>query len=175
MVMPEGEFTSFVSFLRLSYHRPRDIFTMLKILQVGLSSDVNREKFTISDFESSSFQREYSDYLLGKIKDQLSFYYKESDYQWFLKFFSGLNGHSRFTYGDYNKAFEKVKKELSDSLNEEPKFMSSSNEFLQFLYELNVIGSIEKTDLDRNVFRWCFRERTISNLSPKVRCGSRSL
>jgi len=47
--------------------------------------------------------------------------------------------------------------------------------FLQFLYELNVICYIEKdatNDAEQERFiRWCFRERTLSNMAPKVRVG----
>lgn len=173
--LPEGQKTSFISFLRLSYHRPRDIFTMLKILQVQCSNDESKEQFSLDDFKSPTFQREYSNYLLGEVKDQLSFYYKASDYEFFLKFFSYLNGKSGFTYQEYNKAFIKMDDYLGTISYERPKFMSSANDFLQFLYELNVISFIEPSETaNKNVVRWCFRERTSANLFPKVKINADS-
>ena len=46
-----------------------------------------------------------SDYVLGEVKDHLSFYHSNEDYELFLKFFQFLNGHSRFTYDEFLVAF----------------------------------------------------------------------
>jgi len=79
--------TSFLGFLRASYYRPRDIITMLSILQdIAKESGKDNEFFEFKDFESSTFRRRYSDYLLGEIKDQLTFYYGSEEYELFLKF-----------------------------------------------------------------------------------------
>jgi hypothetical protein len=173
--LPEGQYTSFISFLRLSYHRPRDIFSMLDFLKVNSQHDPDKERFSIDDFNSHSFQRDYSNYLLGEIKDQLSFYYKPEDYEVFIKFFTYLNGNYRFSYEEFCDAFGSMKKDISTSSVSPPKFMSSTNDFLQFLFELNVVCSIEDAEKsDKSVVRWCFRERTQSNLFPKIRIGARS-
>lgn len=171
--LPQGQMTSFISFLRLSYHRPRDIFTMLQLLKANSADAKEKKSFSLADFNSPSFQRDYSNYLLGEIKDQLSFYYKQSDYEMFLKFFSYLNGNYRFTYNYFEEAFKKMDDDLMSISLERPKFMSSANDFLQFLYELNVISSIEESEATgRPVVRWCFRERTQANLFPKIRLGA---
>lgn len=56
--------------------------------------------------------------------------------------------------------------------------MKSAEEFLQFLYDLNVIAFIERTEGqagyeastgDEKFIRWCFRERSPTNISPKVK------
>jgi hypothetical protein len=44
--------------------------------------------------------------------------------------------------------------------------------FLQFLYEMNVIGYVVETE-NKPYFGWCYRERTPSNISPKVKTGVR--
>lgn len=49
-----------------------------------------------------------------------------------------------------------------------PEFMKNPQEFLQFLYDLNIICFIEYAGEER-FFRWCFLERTASNISPKVK------
>ena len=46
--------------------------------------------------------------------------------------------------------------------------MKSAEEFLQFLYDLNIICFFEKTD-DETFIRWCFKERGLTNISPKVK------
>src|SRR5437762_2800583 len=85
-----GEFntqTSFLSFLRWSYYRPRDIITMLIILQeISRDTRINRDHFAYKDFDDPNFKRRYSDYLLGEIKDHLMFYYGSEEYELFLKF-----------------------------------------------------------------------------------------
>ena len=160
--------TSFISFLRQSYYRPRDILQMLNFLQKNssLDSDIFSEK----DFESTTFQRDYSNYLLGEIKDHLLFYYNQNDYKQFLKFFEFLNGKNRFTYKEYCKAFDKLKEYLASTSEETPKFMNTANEFLQFLFTLNVVCSIERTENGSSPhIHWCFKDRTYANISPKIK------
>ena len=50
-----------------------------------------------------------------------------------------------------------------------PKFMHSTNEFLQFLYDLNLLCYIERPKEGKAHFHWCFKERNYSNISPKVK------
>jgi hypothetical protein len=47
--------------------------------------------------------------------------------------------------------------------------MNTQNAFLQFLYGLNVICYVERPVDDRPYVRWCFRERSYANISPKVK------
>ena len=47
--------------------------------------------------------------------------------------------------------------------------MSAPEEFLQFLYELNIVSYIERTEYDEPFIHWCFKDRTYSNISPKVK------
>lgn len=66
---------------------------------------------------------------------------------------------------------------LENTAKEKPIFMQSADEFLQFIYDLNVICYIEDVINDwgstKTFIRWCFRERTLSNISPKVKSGVR--
>lgn len=164
--------SSFVSFLRFALYRPRDIVTMMSMLQTSfkkLSKDKNRS-FTQDDFGQGSFRRNYADYLLGEVKDQLSFYYGDNEYESFLKFFEFLDGKIKFTYGEYLKAYQEHDDYIQQTtLAIRPKFMSSSAEFLQFLYDLNVICYIEKTEDNKTFIHWCFKDRTYSNISPKIK------
>lgn len=163
--------SSFIGFLRFSLYRPRDIVTMLTMLKerfVANSRDQSRS-FTVKDFEDSVFRRNYADYLLGEVKDQLSFYYSSQDYEMFLKFFEYLEGKTRFNHDEYLVAFNGHVQFMDDAKMERPKFMGTNQEFLQFLYELNVICYIEKAEFHRPFIHWCFIERTYSNISPKIK------
>lgn len=165
--------SSFVSFLRFALYRPRDIVTMLSMLQenfIKTSQDKNRS-FSQEDFEQSTFRRNYADYLLGEVKDQLAFYYGDDEYENFLKFFEFLDGKNKFTYDEFIAAFDEHREYLSESNHKTPRFMATPPDFLQFLYDLNVLCFIERTEEGQQHFHWCFKDRTYSNISPKVKLG----
>lgn len=162
--------SSFVSFLRYALYRPRDIVTMLSIIQERtVAKNDKQETFSQNDFEDSLFKRNYSDYLLGEIKDQLAFYYSDSDYENFLKFFEYLDGRNTFSYKFYLKAFQEHTSFMLSSSSEQSRFMSSPEDFLQFLYDLNIISYKERLENGEKHIHWCFKDRTYSNLSPKVK------
>jgi hypothetical protein len=161
---------SFIGFLRYSLYRPRDIVTMLSILQENFieQKQAPQRVFAEADFFNAEFVRKYSEYLLGEIKDQLSFYYTSSDYELFLKFFEYLNGKSKFSYEEYISAYQNFVKYLDTNSIKRPKFFETQDIFLQFLYELNVIFYIEKL-AGGDFIRLCLRERNPTNISPKVK------
>lgn len=163
--------SSFLSFLRFSYHRPRDIITMLTILR----DNARRNRSTLDYFERSAFsdatfRREYSAYLLGEIKDHLTFYYSIEEWELFLKFFEYLNGKKTFAYADFLVAYRTFTN-ANPSVATSSKFMANAGTFLQFLYDLNVINYMETSGDGKRVFRFCYRERTYANISPKVKEG----
>lgn len=164
--------SSFISFLRWSYYRPRDILTMLTILQdFQIQGAGENNHFTLNTFDSASFRRDYSDYLLGEIKDQLAFYYRVEEFELLLKFFEVANGKARFSFTQYEEIYKRFRLTVGKSDEDLPDFLQSSNTFLQFLYDLNIICYIEKPEDDRPYPRWCFRERSYANISPKVKDG----
>ena len=167
---------SFVSFLRFSMFRPRDIITMMTLLQEKMSTELSSgRKFPIvdqNDFESQYFRSRYSDYLLGEIKDYLAFYHSDKDYELFLKFFEYLSGKANFTYDEYLNAYDEFATYIENDNIDVPYFFESSDSFLQFLYDLNIVCYIEDTENDTHI-HWSFRERTYSNINPKVKEGVR--
>lgn len=163
--------TSFINFLRWSYYRPRDIVTLLALLKNNTAGDPNKVTLTLADFENSHVQREYSNYLLGEVKDHLSFYYGPDHYEIFLKFFEFLSGKDKFTYDFYLSAYNKLRSHIDSISATTPKFMATANDFLQFLFDLNVICYIEQTEDQKPFIHWCFRDRTYANISPKVKIG----
>lgn len=165
--------TSFISFLRFSLYRPRDIVTMIGILQeIFIEKQRGElETFNTDDFDNADFRRKYSFYLLGEIKDHLAFYYSDDDYELFLKFFEFLNGKYKFIYKDYLNAFSKYTYYIDQNNLSKPQFCDSHGMFLQFLYDLNILSYVDYTD-DRPFIRWCFRQREPSNISPKVKMNT---
>lgn len=164
---------SFFKFLRLSYSRPRDLVTMIQILQETVvakygATDVFLEKH----FDDSRFSNLYSEYLMGGIKDQLSFYYSSKDYEMFLKFFNYLNGKGAFNYGEYFEAYKLFTNYILDHHDNIPEFIETPDSFLQFLYDANIVCYIEQLE-EKTLFRWCYRERSPSDISPKVKLNVR--
>lgn len=165
--------SSFICMLRLTYCRPRDLITMLHIMKeeyqrLGVKSDYFESRLII---ENHSFREKYSRYLMGGIKDQLSFYYDNTDYDIFLKFFLFLDGKDEFDYDEYKRVYNVF---VDEVLNHDqiPEFVESAETFLQFLYASNIISYCEA--FDYGVFyRWCYRERSLSNINPKVKLFSK--
>ena len=169
-------FSSFILLLRYSLYRPRDVLTILSILKENIveAGEGRSRVFSEKDFHKPEFTRKYSDYLLGEVKDHLSFYYRREDYEVFLKFFQYLNGRSRFTYEEFLTAYSAFDEFLQKQSTERPQFCGSPDEFLQFIYELNVVAYVLDTDtMSGPFFGYCFRERSPSNISPKVRTHAR--
>lgn len=164
---------SFISFLRISYSRPRDIITAIQILQSQMlkNNQGNNLVFAEDEINSYAFKNSYSEYLMSGIKDQLSFYYSEKDYDMFLQFFNYFDGYFEFTYDEYKKAYKKFTDLILDKHDNIPEFVETEENFLQFLYEANIISYVEETDRGEFLHRWCYRERDISNFFPKVKIG----
>ncbi|QQS05571.1 MAG: funZ protein [Fibrobacterota bacterium] len=162
-----SEDDAFIAMLRTSYFRPRDIVTQLEILQkLQVITDTD-ESFTPKQIECQEYLNELSEYYVGTIRDQLLFYYSEKEWESFRLFFSHIEGYYEFDYSKYETAFTNFKNDprVGNSL---PVFASSKDEFLQFLYDLNILCHFERSDNRDQFYHWCYRERDASNLSPKV-------
>jgi cold shock CspA family protein len=167
---------SFLSFLRFSYYRPRDINSMVSTLKDYVVKKREHALYvTAEDFRDPTFRDAHAEYLLGEIRDQLLFYYSIGEYNLFLQFFSHLRGKQKFSFDEYIEAYNEFIIECTESKIDLPRFFETANSFLQFLYEQNVICYKEKSDKEGEdtepFIRWCFRERTLSNMAPKVRSG----
>ncbi len=171
--------SSFVPFLRYSFYRPRDIVSLLDIMQKRFVSNSRRdnEVFTNKDFLNSQTQRDYSEHLLGEIKDSLAFYYEVKDYELFLKFFEFLNKYittrgKRFSYDDFINAYDDLIQYMKRNEQQIPIIFETADIFLQFLYELNIIAYLEQSHTSKGLeefFTWSFRVRSYANIRPKVR------
>lgn len=166
--------SSFLSFLRFSYSRPRDLVSLLKFLQDDYMEKhkIKSKTFTLEHFASKEFRKRYSEYLLGGVKDQLSFYYTTKDYDTFFHFFSFLKGKSKFDYQQFNGTYDSFIAFLNKNSIVKPKFLETADTFLQFLYDSNIICYVEKSDRQL-FFRWCYRQRNPTDISPKVQTNTR--
>ena len=142
---------------------------MIQILQEEHSQKKEDKQsfFEETLFDGNDFQNKYSQYLMSGIKDQLAFYYDEADYNMFLKFFNFFEGADQFDYQQFLAVYNKFIEFVLNNHNDIPKFVESENDFLQFLYDTNILCFIEDFE-NEPFFRWCYRERTPSNISPKV-------
>lgn len=169
----ENKDDSFILFLRYSLYRPRDIITLMRIIQDVTSCNGNKKVSTITkiDFDETTIRSNYSDYLLGEIHDFLLFYHSEEDYDVFLKFFEYLNGATTFTYDQFIDAYIEFGKYVENNNKNVPTYMETSSDFLQFLYDMDIICFITKNEDASTQYHWSFRERNYSNLKPKIQEG----
>lgn len=174
----ENKYTDdpFINFLRHSFYKPRDVVQYLQIMrsrwvQIGYG---DYTEFSHHVFGDKIIQKNYSDYLLGEIKNALRFYYRSDDFELLLKFFSLLeNGvdkmHGSFSYESFLKSFSEFEKWVAQNPQDVPVLFENADALLQFLYELNVICfRMEKPGAKYPETKWCFRERSFTNIRPKV-------
>lgn len=161
--------TAFMEFLKISLSRPRDIQRILSLIQ-ELMIDRNlgaKRKFNCDVYNSNQFQNQYSEYFLGSLKDQLSFYYSEEDYKHFKKYFDYFK-NPQFTYDEYVDVYNTYVEYILNNATEIPQFVDDPRNFLQLLYDSNVIAAIEKNGF----FHFSYREKSPSNIAPEVPYGN---
>jgi len=160
--------TPFIDFLRLSYSRPRDIVTIMQTMQIiQTQRDSGEVVFQKEIFKSKEFLNSFSEYLMGGIKDQLAFYYSDENFQMLMHFLSLFKGHAEFEYSFYCDKYKIFCDYVLEKATELPEFIEDKELFLQFLYDSNIICYIDDGEREP-LFRWCYRERNVANMSPKV-------
>ncbi len=159
-----------MEFLRISLSRPRDIQRITSILQKLMQRNKKGGKtsFDLMEYKSDLFQNQYSEYFLGSLKDQLSFYYSGNEFEHFKKFFE-LFEDPQFTYPQYLEAYQRYVDYICNNANDVPEFVEDPKKFLQLLYDSNVITAIEKKQ--NPFFHFSYREKGPTNISPKVPIG----
>ncbi len=158
--------TAFIEFLKISLSRPRDIQRILKLLQdmMKRSNNGNICVFDYDTYNSDKFQNDYSEYFLSSLKDQLSFYYSDEDYKFFKKFFEFFK-EPQFPYEKYKEIYTDYTNFILEHATDIPKFVEDPKDFLQFLYDSNVIAAIEE---DTKFFHFSYREKSATNIEPEV-------
>lgn len=161
--------TAFMEFLKISLSRPRDIQRILSLIQeIMLEHSLGHDcKFSFEIYNSDQFQNVYSEYFLSSLKDQLSFYYSEEDYQHFRKFFDFFND-PQFTFNEYIAAHDRYVDYILENARNVPIFVEDPKTFLQLLYDCNLVAAIEEQG---RFFHFSYREKSPSNIAPKVLYG----
>jgi len=123
--------------------------------------------FTEKSFRNC--EKDFSDYLLGEVRDYLGFYYGSVDFDQIVGFFSMFNGDNSFSWERFESAFSKYKTTIKESEITVDELKGKPGDFLQFLYSMNMIGYKELERFGGNFIHWCFRDRSPVKLRPQVR------
>ena len=146
--------------MRHSFYKPRDIIKYLTLMGKSYKTPERAQlvSFKKEIFDERSITKDYSSYLMQEIRDQLSFYYTNSEYQQFLDFNNGYLGkfldkrERTVSYEDFLTAHsEYLAYNLRNGIQTVPTF-STADQTLQFMFDLNVLGYTEtKVFRDGNV------------------------
>ncbi|MCU6500402.1 hypothetical protein LPN04_21630 [Rugamonas sp. A1-17] len=162
----------FRKLLKMSFQKPRDILTFIKFARQHHIDGKRggQAAFDPTLLSTPRFTKEYSEYLLGEVKNYASFYMSSTDFAIYLKMFQYLDGKSKFTMLQFEAAFEKFSKWVAGEEVRNREYLRDAESLLQFLYVVNIIGFHETATRDnQDFYHWAYRERTINNFSPKVK------
>lgn len=162
--------------LRTTFQKPRDVLTFIRIARKVSMRKLGRGASTQFDSDivrNPDYTKEYSDYLLGEVRDYADFYMEQEDFFLYIKFFQYLNGNSEFTFKEFSTAYEKFKGWISGETVQATEYLRDPEALLQFFYDVNVIGYRESVGDDQErqerFIHFSFRERTLTNIAPKVK------
>lgn len=167
---------SFVGLLHNSFYRPRDVITIYQTLREYMISTGcgDQRKFDINALKQWGVKQRYSEYLLGEVKESTLFYYDLKDYDLFLKFFEfladRLNGLD-FTYSDFTNAYNELHNYFRINNIAPASIYETADNFLQFLYELNIVGFWAQGG-ERRILCFCVANRSYVNIRPKIKSGA---
>lgn len=164
----------FARVLDFTFFRPRDVvtaFRSLKELAKDRSAD-SGQNFQLKWIDSPEFRRKMGAHLLREIKDALQFYYSEKDYNTFRMFFNFLNGKTHFNWAEFEDSFEVYSTYLEAIGRPIPGNSDTAEKFLQMLFTLNIIGCMRQEAGGKKFWYWCYRERSLQELSPAASLNS---
>jgi hypothetical protein len=169
----EKENSIFKRLLKNSFQKPRDILTFIRIsrrILISKRAGGGLFNFPVDITQDPDFTREYSDYLLGEVRNYAAFYMHQNDFSVYLKFFQYLNGKSSFNFDIFSTAFKLFSDWSEGESIGNRDYLRDPEALLQFFYDVNLIGYKENSlqDSDR-FFHWSYRERSLNNLSPKIK------
>ncbi len=163
---------SFINCLRLSLSRPRDAISIMKAIQAACIRDGKKEISSLRHFQDNDTQNEISNYYIDEARDWCLYKFGGKGFETLMFFFQFLQGNSRFTYEEFLNVFEKYQKQVADRNMEIIEEILNHDEFLQLIYDLNMICYFDKDFRDLPLIRFCYREREIYNLTPKIKTGA---
>lgn len=161
---------SFINCLRLSLSRPRDFISIMKAIQSRCGKTTQQSD--LDQFNNNDTQNEISNYYIDEARDWCLHKFSPEGFSTVLFFFQFLNGKSKFTYTEYMNSYTDYTQQVSERNMELIDAILSPDDFLQLLYDLNMICYYDKTHDGKEFFRFCYREREIYHLEPKVKLKS---
>ena len=161
--------TAFMEFLRISLSRPRDILVIMQLLKRMMEQKgmISATVFDKELFYGDDFQNKYSEYFISSLKDQLSFYYSNEDFNHFLKLFDFFD-RSDFTYEEFDSCYNQFIEYILDNADDIPEFIDEKRKLLQLLYDSNLIAAVEE---EGKYFHFSYREKDGARISPEVPVG----
>nr|WP_144032032.1 hypothetical protein [Oscillibacter ruminantium] len=161
---------SFINCLRLSLSRPRDFISIMKAIQARCEKTTQQSD--LDQFNNNDTQNEISNYYIDEARDWCLHKFSPEGFSTVLFFFQFLNGKSKFTYTEYMNSYTDYTQQVSERNMELIDAILSPDDFLQLLYDLNMICYYDRTHDGKEFFRFCYREREIYHLEPKVKLKS---
>lgn len=158
--------------LKNTFQKPRDIFTLIKISRNSMikAGKGGEDHFPAEWTTAAAFTKEFSDYLLGEVRNYAAFYMTQEDFTIYMKFFQYLDGKSRFKMADFEKAHAGFSAWAAGEQIRARDYQRDPESLLQFLYDVNLIGySEDQVGGGDRFFHWSFRERSLNNIAPKVK------
>lgn len=156
---------SFLEFVRYSWFRPRDVIRLLRMCQEAAKE--SEETIDRGLFERS--RQNFSDYLLGEVRDYWRFYYDDYVFDLVLDFFHALGSQQDFSYETFTETFSAFLAEMDDQdLKKWPTDLENPKRFLQALYSANIICWRDYNDFGKLEDHWSFRERQATQSDPRI-------
>lgn len=172
----DGSHSIFKRLLRISFQKPRDVLTFVKMARAISIKKFGRgsaDHFSADIVRRPEFTREYADYLLGEVRNYSAFYMGQDDFNLYIKFFQYLDGQGEFSYAEFVKSFTRFKNWIRGERVRAIEYMRDPQALLQFFYDVNVIGYREALGEDsENFVHFSFRERTLTNIAPKIKTAA---
>lgn len=163
----------FRGLLKTTFQRPRDILTVVRItrdIAIRHRAVAEQSNFPHDILQSPPFTRDFADYLFGEIRNHAAFYMTQTDFANYMKFFQYLDGRSRFTMAEFVAAHERFKNWAAGEEIRARSYLRDAEAWLQFLYDLDVIGYSEQAASGgETFFHWSSREKSLNNLAPKIK------
>lgn len=166
---------TFKRLLKHTFQKPRDLLTFIRLTRemVVRSGGGEDSRFPENIISQPAFTRKFSEYLLGETKNYAAFYMTQIDFQHYLKFFQYLDGKSRFTFEQFNGAYENFIKWAKGESFKSKSYLRDAEALLQFFFDVNIIGYVESAeDESENYYHWSYRERNLIDIAPKVKSSA---
>lgn len=162
----------FRKLLRTCFQKPRDVLTFIRLTrnQAMKSGRGSTSEFGHESISSHSFSRNYSDYLLGEARNYAAFYMTQEDFAKYVKFFQFLNGNHTFKFEVFEAAYVRFKAWANGETFDATTYLRDATSLLQLFYDMNIIGYYEEAqDKSERFVHWSYRDRSLNNISPKVK------